>query len=211
MNEEEQREYRNLLRQSWVTSSFEKDKSILTVSSAGIGLLITLASAFPIKDKITLFVFMAATLAFMIAVCAAIWIFSENRKVVLEQLHPEKSVRCIAKTLDRLLIYSFLTGLILSTFLAILVAVDSYVDFNIQEEIKKMSEKESSKHSVIQSDQANSLDGISQINPQNQKELVIKSLDGIGSLAPQKSSPKESQPPPSQKTDSTSPSATKID
>ena len=31
MNEEEQREYRNLLRQSWVTSSFEKDKSILTV------------------------------------------------------------------------------------------------------------------------------------------------------------------------------------
>ena len=76
----------------------------------------------------------------MVAVCAAIWIFSENRNVVLEQLHPEKPVRSIAKILDRLLIYSFLTGLILSTFLAILIAVDSYVDFNIQEERKKMSE-----------------------------------------------------------------------
>ena len=191
-SDQDQRDYKNLLAQSWVTSSFEKDRSILTVSSAGIGLLIALANAFPIKNELTLVIFIIALLSFTLSVGFAIWIFSENKKIVISALYPEKGKAGLGKILDRLLVTTFLMGLSLSSILAFLFAVDSYKGY--KKERKYMSDKDEILHESI----ANSLDGISQFNPQASGEKVIKSLDGIDAFAP----PPNAQQPTTESSDS---------
>ena len=114
MNEEEQKEFRGQLRNAWIQTSLERDKSILTLSFGAIGLLFVIVDQLPIDSKTTLLIFLLAILAFVVSVVSIVWIFQENRSLLESQLKEKEENSKLAGFLDKLAVGGFLLGLFFS-------------------------------------------------------------------------------------------------
>lgn len=73
-------EYFAAIANAWVNTRIEHDKSLLTLSAGGIGLLITLLSTVGIKTTGIFICFSLAVFAFVICLGAVLWIYKRNAK-----------------------------------------------------------------------------------------------------------------------------------
>ncbi len=103
----------------WLNTTLEKDKSILTLSAAGIGVLVTFSNSINTNDLVLFFNYIFALMFFVIAVITSIYIFGINAKYLMKVIHkkPTKSIVCY----DYLLSFSFIMGLLLTISLAFLL------------------------------------------------------------------------------------------
>lgn len=103
--------------QAWFGTKMEKDKSLLTLASAGIGILVSLGAT----SRIEKICYISAISFFIFTVFCALVVFEINAKliesIILEN-KPEK-VGKIAQILDYSLILSFLFGVIAFAMLGI--------------------------------------------------------------------------------------------
>ncbi len=74
---------------AWYGTRLEHDKSLLTLSAGGIGLLITLASTVGIPSRIALRLASLAILAFILCVVAVLLIFKGNSGHLEDVVHGE--------------------------------------------------------------------------------------------------------------------------
>lgn len=115
---DEQKDFRNLLRETWVDSRMEKDKSILAISSGAIGLLLTLSTQSGIKGPTQFAVYSLAILAFAVATVCAVVIFGANDDYLEAMIADQEATLEADKLgarldrLDKILIGSFLCGII---------------------------------------------------------------------------------------------------
>ncbi len=113
---------------AWYMSSLEKDKSILTLSVAGIGFMITLLTTKEIDSYLIFTLFCLSILSFLISIIFIIYIFDLNKKYLTNVLH-NKDNSCIKlKNKDLVAITSFFCGIIFSIILGITIAVGSIND-----------------------------------------------------------------------------------
>jgi len=126
-NDDEQKEFRGLLRQAWFDSSLERDKSILTLSSGAIGVLFIIVDKYPLNTKLRLALFLGALLAFIISLVSVICVFQANQTIVKFQLDGKKEISKLATVADWLMVVGFSLGVILSSLLTVLYAVDLYL------------------------------------------------------------------------------------
>lgn len=89
----------------------EKDKTLLTLATAGIGLLATLPTTVGPGSKTELALYVLAGLAFGASVVAAVWIFDRNGTHIDNVLKNNPAEDTLLTWLDRILIASFLVGL----------------------------------------------------------------------------------------------------
>jgi len=107
-----------LLQSAWVATVLERDKSLLTVSAGGIGLLVTLLSVTKPTGLAILLAYGVAFLGFTVAVVTAVAIFDRNAKHVERILakQPTDSGRRL-DLLDRIAAIGFIVGVLSSVII----------------------------------------------------------------------------------------------
>jgi hypothetical protein len=110
---------------AWFTSRIEFDKSLLTLSSAGIGLLVTLLSSLGIHSVAALLAYEAALLAFIVCLGAVLWALRRN-STHLEQVNSGNDAPDpLLGALDTIAAVSFVVGAVITAVLGAAAATHS--------------------------------------------------------------------------------------
>lgn len=165
---------------AWIQSALELDRSLLTLSVAGLGLLVTLLTTHNGPNATWLIVvYMSAIACLFLCVVAVLWVFHQNRAVAVEAIKnadraPGDAITSkasvVAGRLDWVIRIFFAFGALLVAIIAVALVIQS-------PEEKSMG-KEKGPNVVISMD---SFNGVSVLAPQS----VIKSLSNIHDLAPE--------------------------
>ena len=160
-------EYYSASVNTWFATSMELDKSILTLSAGGIGILFAFQKDYGIKDPFAFITFIGALICFIISLISVLKIFDINRehikRVLAEEEEESKSLWC----LDKIKIWSFKLAIILTAVL-VLINIASTTDKNIEEE--KMGKK-------VTEIQQDSISGMKNIAPSKYQNSVNKMSD----------------------------------
>jgi hypothetical protein len=99
---------------AWVETRMERDRSLLALSSAGIGLLVTLLTTVGVTESWQLILYGLDSLAFGIGIVTAVLIFQRNAEY-LKQLtqNGDASGDPWLVQLDRVILVSFIFGMVL--------------------------------------------------------------------------------------------------
>jgi hypothetical protein len=179
--------------EAWLGTSLEHDKSLLTLSAGGIGLLITLLSTVGLHSAESLILYIVALFAFFCCLIAILWIFKRNRFHLEEAIRDGKTStdRGLA-VLDAVAIASFLFGAVLSAIIGIAAAVHSF-----QTQETPMSKEDKGRHHAN-----DSVNGILNMRPAQAStpasvDPLTKSFNGITNMRP---APQEPVATPTQTT-----------
>lgn len=130
-------EYYSATVNAWYNSSLEHDKSLLTLSTGGIGFLITILTTIGASSNCQLVLYALAILAFATCLIAILRIFNANK------IHLESIVQNIAqpddpklKKLDTIAFYSFILAIIISAIIGLSTATHTF-----NKEIEMASDK----------------------------------------------------------------------
>lgn len=129
----------------WVTTRMEKDKSILTLSTAGIGVLVSFFSNIDTSNLLIYTLYILSILCFVIAILSALKIFDENSNYFMNIVKNEnpKSI----SYLDKILYFSFIFGLVFTIILSLSIMSNKKnetkekVAFNLLEDRINLLEK----------------------------------------------------------------------
>jgi uncharacterized membrane protein YgcG len=108
------------IRQAWVDTRMEKDKTLLTLATGGIGVITTLATTVGPGSKAELVLYGLAAISFVVTIIAAVLIFDANSRhleeVLLKQTTDDDPD---LQWLDRVLFASFVVGVMLACAIAL--------------------------------------------------------------------------------------------
>ena len=171
---------------AWLNTKMEYDKSLMVLSAAAIGILVSLLTTQAINSALILFVFGAALLSFIICLVSVLGIFSRNAKHI-EKLMLDASIQNddILSILDSISIFSFILGVILTSIIGLASAIDNY-----ERKENIMVDKKSDTVNLQKVQE--SFNDLNTIAP-NQAVKEVKSLNGIQKLAPQAQTNTQSQ------------------
>lgn len=152
---------------SFYNTKLEKDKSILTLSVAGLGFLITFTN---FANKLSTFSFIAfilSAIAYIICIFNVINIFEKNALYIIEITNDSDKAEELELTLrkhDKIAIYSFYIGILLSFIVGLSTAIPS-------SEHKEQSMSDQNKNQTSESND-------SPLNP------IFESFSGITAMKP---------------------------
>lgn len=114
-------EFKSQSYASYYNTAMEKDKSILTLSVAGIGFLVTLLK---LEDSIAvyqLFLFAIAAISFLVSIYSVITLFGENGDFIIDLINDRDVTlkQHKLRILDRNAIYAFYLAIVMSLALGI--------------------------------------------------------------------------------------------
>ncbi|WP_433898215.1 hypothetical protein [Pseudomonas sp. PSE1(2024)] len=122
---------------AWMTTKFELDKSLLTLSAGGIGLIITLISTVGVRSIESLILSLLSMICFLVTLSCVLGILSRNAKYIQDSLLANGPASDpVLAHLDRIAVTSFMAGVILASVIGISTAANAYID-----KAAKMSEK----------------------------------------------------------------------
>ena len=121
--------------QAFFTTALEKDKSILTLSSGAIGLLITFGSNFNITNITEKLLYIFSLISFLICIIILILIFGKNKDYIIADIKEKKELvnkhEQTLKYLDNSAMFLFLLGVILATILSISLIIKPKIKENL--------------------------------------------------------------------------------
>jgi hypothetical protein len=103
--------YYGALVTAWVQSRMEADKTLLAIASAGIGLLVTLASAFGPGSAFGKACLALAVGAFVTVILGVVYIFDRNPKHIEEVVTRDQTRDGVLDAVDRAVRIAFLVGI----------------------------------------------------------------------------------------------------
>lgn len=168
---------------AWFNTKFEHDKSLLTLSAGGIGLLVTLLSTVGINSLGALVLCVLALVSFIICLTILLWIFRRNAKHLEDVCQNKATSDPVLALLDKLAMLSFLSGVVFSAIVSISTAINSY-----QEKEQKLAEDKTNKQ-VLAYDSVNGHIGMA---PTGTAKL---SVEGISKMSPENSKPAQANTP----------------
>ena len=167
---------------AWLSTSLEHDKSLLTLSAGGIGLLVSLMSTAGLRSIESLILYIVALAAFLCCLIAILWIFKRNRTHLQNAIRETQSDDPLLAVLDNVAILSFLFGALLSAIIGVAAAAHSF-------ELKESTMTNDSKTRQVANDSVN---GILKIRPVTPDPLT-KSFNGITNMKPAQQSSSQTQ------------------
>jgi hypothetical protein len=127
IHEQKQIEFYAAAVNAWLGTSLEHDRSLITLSAGGIGLLITLLSTVGLHSVESLILYIMALIAFTTCLTAVLWIFKRNRAHLEHAIHGDNTVTDpLLTVLDTVAIVSFLFGAVLAATIGVAAAVHSF-------------------------------------------------------------------------------------
>jgi hypothetical protein len=178
----------SVLLSAWINTKMERDKTLVTLSAAAIGLLVTILTTVGVNNIWEIPLFVTAVSSFLVTIWSSLVIYQINSE------HLESAIKGSSEKDPRLVKYdkrsikAFIIGSISALLIGVLSA--SVQLYNKEENImsKKTPPPETVSKQVFLKD---SVDGITGLNPST---TISKSVDGIANLNPQSTQkPTESQ------------------
>lgn len=111
---------------AWYNTQLEHDKSLLTLSAGGVGILITLLVTIGVASADGLVLNITALLSFLVCIGAVLVIFRRNGPHLQGVLRDANHADPWLKGLDGLALITFGFGVLLSAVIGISAAIDSY-------------------------------------------------------------------------------------
>lgn len=133
--------YYGSLVQGWLDTRLELDKSILTLSTAGLGFLIVMPTQGGITGVAIFTLFIFALLAFLTAIIAVLAVLRGNSTHLQNVLANHEAENTLLATLDKVSIAGFLVGVMCSIILGISVAAHSFLKSEVGMSEKPKSEQ----------------------------------------------------------------------
>ncbi len=112
---------------AWFNTALERDKSLLTLSVAGIGVLVSMTQI-AVDSVGSLLLYAGALLAFMVCLFSVLIIFQQNKTHIQAVLNGQNADDPLLGFLDSIAIFSFLMAMLLCVMLGICLAVTAYSD-----------------------------------------------------------------------------------
>jgi hypothetical protein len=157
----------------------ERDKSLMTLSAAAIGLLVTLLTTVGAKSLCLVVLYASAIISFTCALITTIQIFDRNA-VYLEKIakgNDKNDERLVA--LDKRLYTSFIIGVVLTLLIGTVTGLDQLTKTGEN----KMTDEKSQGASGTREHLLESLEGLDKLRPVNQGGVTVqKSLQGLSNL-----------------------------
>lgn len=124
INDEKEVQYYMALVTSWINTKMEHDKTIITISAGGIGLLITILTTKGTAETWHIWLFGIAFCCFLIAIFTAIVIFQENSVRIGQEVRKEEINHDMKlERLDKVVRWSFIIGTVMFVMIGILSAI----------------------------------------------------------------------------------------
>lgn len=172
---------------AWINTRFERDKSLLTLSAGGIGLLITIALAKGFQSTSALLIYCVALFSFVICLVVVLWVFQQNSHYLEDVANGKNTDDPLLTWLDKVVNASFILGVFMSAMMGVSFAVDSL----LEKKEKEVSEESKRAPSLAQ----DSVNRINNLSPQP----LAKSLNGLSAMNPAaQQSQQQAQPQPPQ-------------
>lgn len=112
---------------AWFNTALEHDKSILALSAAGIGLLVTLLTTTGIDSAEALLLYVAAILCFLLSITSVLFIFNRNKSYVEQVIAGSNSGSdTFLGRLDQIALSAFGAGVVFSVLIGISAGINSY-------------------------------------------------------------------------------------
>lgn len=179
LNDSKQVEFYSQGVAGWFNSALEHDKSLLTLSVAGIGVLISLMQT-AIDSVCSLLLYAGAILAFMVCLVSVLMIFKRNKKHIVDVFNGQTADDPLLDVLDSSASFSFFVAMLLSALLGISSAITIY-----SEKGKKMA-NESPKNTTQPVAAYDSVNGLAGLVPSNESfnnmANLQKSFQGMAQL-----------------------------
>jgi len=118
---------------AWFNTKLERDKSILAISAGGLGLLITLLTAFGVNNITELIIYFSAILCFMVAIILMVIIFNRNASYLSKLNEGKVDKDSVLTGLDHIGFFSFILGIIFAFIIGCSILLSS---LNINMEVK---------------------------------------------------------------------------
>lgn len=156
---------------SFYNTKLEKDKSILTLSVAGLGFLVTFTN---FAEKLSVFsyvAFVAAAIAYLLCIYHVVTIFEMNASYIIEittDSGKDDEIEVQLKKYDKIVNYTFYIGIVLSFVLGMSTSVQSQLKGQEMPDNNKDNEK-------AEVHIGDSFSGLSQIN---------ESFSGLSAMKP---------------------------
>lgn len=164
---------------SWFNTRLELDKSLLTLSAGGIGLLVTVFSSAGVKSIEGFVLYALALVSFLICTLTVLWIFRANA-THLEQINSnaQQTNQELLKKLDLIAIISFGMAVLLSSSIGITLVLRSLnnTEVDMANEIKRGI--------VMPSHAMDSFQGVANMRTPN---MIQNSFGGATAMQPQPS------------------------
>jgi uncharacterized membrane protein YgcG len=159
---------------AWITTKMEKDKSLLTLSSAGIGLLVTLLTTVGPRSWIEALFYALSFVAFATSGLTAIAIFEVNGDY-LQKLSQDADISDPRlRSLDQRLLCSFNMGVLFAALIGVVGATEKYKSGELA-----MSKKPEPSQAPVPIQK--SLDNLNSLKP-SQGDKTTASFDGLNKL-----------------------------
>jgi hypothetical protein len=109
--------YYQALVNAWFTTRMEKDKQLLTLSSAGVGLIITFQSK--LNTYLEFFLWLLTGFCFLTSIFLLLWILRKNSDLIEHTINNNDSIKLEKRVslMDTLVSVSFYLGVVLAFIL----------------------------------------------------------------------------------------------
>lgn len=112
---------------AWFNTKLEKDKSIITISSAAIGLLVTILTSKGISSLWQVSFYLLSFASFLVAIITAIDILDKNAEQIEKDLTAKGNINKILGRSDLIIKRAFYAGIIFTILLGGSYGVSQYV------------------------------------------------------------------------------------
>ena len=165
MQDEKEVEYYAATVNAWYTTKLEKDKHLLSLSSAAIAILVTLATTVGATDHKTVLVYFLAVTSFLVCIICVLSIFDRNSVYLENTINEVNQEDSVLKVYDKISSSSFILGLIFS----LLVGFFSIID-NLRQNGEYMSNNEKQETVGEKRLHGNSLNGAHKLRPKKEQK-----------------------------------------
>jgi hypothetical protein len=112
---------------AWFNTALEHDKSILALSAAGIGLLITLLTTTGLASAEALLLYVGAIVSFLLSIICVLFIFNRNKAYIEEVVTgSKKGSDPFLTKLDLAALGAFGAGVVFSVLIGLSAGINSY-------------------------------------------------------------------------------------
>ena len=168
----------SVLLSAWIETKMERDKTLVTLSAAAIGLLVTILTTVGVKHFWEIPFFAFAVISFLVTIWSSLTIYQLNSEHLEEAIKGSSVKDPRLEKYDKQSVRAFIIGSIAT----LLIGVSSASYEVINPKVNKMTnQQKSSNNSGKPTILRESMDGVTKLNPSLEK----KSLDGITNLNPQ--------------------------
>ena len=157
--------------EAWFNTRIEHDKSLLTLSAGGIGLLITLLTTVGASSIQILLLYGFAILFFLVCIISILVIFKRNSDHLVRVIQGKEEKNILLQFLDKIALCSFIIAILLSSILAISIGTDvlySKMEVNMSDTKKEKGLKNLNESFNGISELKKSFNGVAQLRPSGQ-------------------------------------------